>query len=114
MLIGWLLFGSTLIFTFVILYYLYKVLLNISSKIISAIIFILIIPVYAVAMPLLTLIVFGYIMNFFDFKMNQSYWEIRQTLTVGSIVFLNACFGILLLIKLMLTHNKNEETNTSP
>ena len=114
MLIGWIVFVLTIIFTFIILYYLYKRLLKISSKVISSIIFILIIPIYSIAMPLIILMFFGFVNNFFDFKMNPSYWEIRGPLTVAGIMWINAFFGLSLFIKLILTHNKNEETNNLP
>ena len=70
-------------------------------------------PIFALAVPWYSYVGIDYLHNI-GLTYDKSYWEVLLGLLMMSIMWLNAFYGVVLIIKLILTPNKNEETNTNP
>ncbi len=101
-----------LIFTWVLFYYLYKSVLKLSSKIIAAIILIIIVSMLAMVVPWYSYVAIDYL-NDIGWTYDKSYWEVLLGLLMMGTMWLNAFYGFILLIKLIFTPKKNEEHNTN-
>jgi hypothetical protein len=101
----WLLMGLSLVMTWVVFYYAYKLQLKMPSKINGAIGLIIIMVIFGFLIPWIAL----YILYGTGWKPQSTEWEIGIGLLLFLTWWLNAFYGAFLLIKFLLTHNKTQK-----
>jgi hypothetical protein len=91
-----------LIFTWVLFYYLYRLVLKLPSKIMAVIVLTFVISIFALLVPWYSYVIIDYL-NDIGLTYDKSYWEVLLGLLMMGTMGLNALYGVVLIIKLILT-----------